>query len=461
MEAISLDFILNATGGRLSRTCYNTKFRKISTDTRQITPGCLFLALRGERFDGNDFLEQAFEKGALACIAQRRAENGPVILVPDTVEALHRLAAAYRCRFDIPVVGVTGSVGKTSTKEMIACALGVRYHVLKNEGNRNNGIGMPLSVFSLGSAHTAAVFEMGMSGFGEISALSKIAAPRIAVITNIGVSHLEKLGSRENILKAKLEIRDGMRPGGTLVLNADDERLRSVKPACGETVVTYGIEDNQSDFRADSICVEESRTSFCVTAGKETARVTLSVCGRHHVYNALAAIACARLLGISAGEAARALSGYAPTGMREKIVDFHGIRLIEDCYNASPDSMASAFGLLAALRVAGRRIAVLGDMKELGSVSRQAHFDAGAAAGRAGVDLLLTLGEEARLYADGFRSTGAAGSPRECLSFDRPEGLAGELAGRMRPGDAVLFKASRAMKLEEVVRMACERWRKP
>lgn len=458
METISLEFILNATGGRLSCACYNTKFHELSTDTRRITPGCLFIALGGERFDGNDFLEQAFEKGASACIAQRAAENGPVILVPDSVGALHRLAAAYRRRFDIPVVGVTGSVGKTSTKEMIACALGARFRTLKNEGNRNNGIGMPLSVFGLDSRHTAAVFEMGMSGFGEISALTKIAAPRVAVITNIGVSHLEKLGTRENILKAKLEIRDGMPSGGTLVLNADDERLRRVRPVPGETVVTFGIEDSEADFRADSISVEPSRTAFRVTAGVESARVELPVCGRHHVYNALAAIAVARQLGIPVAEAAGALKTYEPTGMREKMVDFHGIRLIEDCYNASPDSMRSAFGVLGALSVPGRRIAVLGDMKELGSVSRAAHFEAGAAARDAGIDVLLTLGEEARLYADGFRSRGEDAA-RECLSFDSPAALAGELARRMQPGDTVLFKASRAMQLEDVIRMACERWR--
>ena len=460
METVSLEFILNATGGRLSRACYNTKFDKISTDTRQITPGCLFLALRGERFDGNDFLEQAFEKGASACIAQRRADNGPVILVRDSVEALHRLAAAYRRRFDIPAVGVTGSVGKTSTKEMIACALGARYRVLKNEGNRNNGIGMPLSVFDLARTHTAAVWEMGMSGFGEISALSKIASPRIAVITNIGVSHLEKLGTRENILKAKLEIRDGMKPGGTLVLNADDVRLRAVKPAVGETVVTYGLGDGKTDFHADSISVEPERTVFRVTAGEETARVELPVCGRHHVYNALAAIACARLLGIPVTESAAALRGYTPTGLREKFVDFHGVRLIEDCYNASPDSMQSAFGLLAALDVPGRRIAVLGDMKELGGISPQAHFDTGVAARAAGVNVLLTLGPEARHIAEGFRSAPGAGEP-ECQSFDDPKELAAELAGRMEPGDTVLFKASRVMKLEDVARMACESRREP
>ena len=459
MEEISLGFILGATGGIVSHACYNLKFNSLSTDTRQIAPGSLFLALRGERFDGNDFLEEAFRKGAAACVASRSCEDGPVVLVPDTLRALQKLAAAYRRKFSIPVVGVTGSVGKTSTKEMIYTALSAKFRPLKNEGNRNNEIGMPLSVFSLDHTHTAAVFEMGMSGFGEISRLSSVAAPDIGVITNIGVSHMEKLGSQENILKAKLEIRDGLRPGGTLVLNHDDAFLRRVRPLERERIFTYGVENRESDLVAENVRIEESRTSFRVVGGGQSVDVNLPVCGRHHVYNALAALACARLLGIDAQEAARALAAYSPTGLRQRVENFHGVTLVADCYNASPDSMKSAFELLAALRVPGRRIAVLADMLELGDVSTQSHFDMGAAAFDSGVDILLTFGGQARRYGDGFQSRDPSGT-RVYRHFGSHQALADALRDLMRAGDAVLFKGSRGMKLEEVIQMVCEGWQK-
>ena len=457
MEEISLGFILGATGGIVSHACYNLKFQQISTDTRQITPGCLFIALRGERFDGNEFLEEAFRRGAAACVANRPSDGGPVVMVPDTLRALQHLAAAYRRKFPIPVVGVTGSVGKTSTKEMIYTALEAGFRPLKNEGNRNNEIGMPLSVFSLDHTHTAAVFEMGMSGFGEISRLSAIAAPDIGVITNIGVSHMEKLGSQENILKAKLEIRDGMKPGGTLVLNADDPFLRRVTPLSGERIFTYGVENRGGDLQAENIRIEENRTSFRASCGGQSIDVELPVCGRHHVYNALAALSCARLLGVGPEAAAHALASYSPTGFRQRVENFQGVTLVEDCYNASPDSMKSAFEMLAAMRVPGRRIAVLADMLELGDISTRSHMEAGAAAFDSGVDILLTFGGQAAHYGDGFRSRDPSGA-RPYRHFDSRRPLADALRGVMRAGDAVLFKGSRGMKLEEVIQMACEGW---
>ncbi len=238
MEKISLGFILNATGGRLARESFNIKINSVCTDSRSVTPGCLFIALRGDNFDGHDYIETAFEKGAFAALSEKPVENvcRPVIMVKDTHSALLRLAQSYRMLFGMPVVGITGSVGKTSTKEAVYAVLSQKYRTHKNEGNLNNEIGMPMSVFGLERSHGAAVFEMGMSGFGEISRLSRVAEPDIGLITNIGVSHIGKLGSRENILKAKLEITDGMKKDGELILNGDDDLLaRLYRGGCGQT----------------------------------------------------------------------------------------------------------------------------------------------------------------------------------------------------------------------------------
>lgn len=460
LEKISLAFILRATGGRLGHACFNLKFDSICTDTRAITPGCLFVALRGERFDGNDYLDEAFRKGASACLAQKQTESGDVILVDDSRAALRRLAAAYRRLFDIPVVAVTGSVGKTSTKEMIAAVLSQRWRTHKNEGNRNNEIGMPLSVFGLTRAHGAAVFEMGMSGFGEISRLSDCASPNIAVITNIGLSHIGMLGSQQNILKAKLEILDGLRPGGTLVRNGDDPLLRSLRAEelpGKPKIITYGVENVDCDARADHILINETSTSFDLHLGGENVPVTLPVCGRHHVYNALAAALCGRLLGVTLDQAAAGLAGFALPGFRQKIVPFKGMTLIEDCYNASPDSMKAAFGVLDAVAAAsgGRKIAVLADMLELGSEAGNAHYETGKLAARS-ANVLYAFGEHAVRYCEGFAAAG--GDPHSCSLFDSREELAKALAAQMKPGDIVLFKGSRGMRLEDAIKMVCEGW---
>lgn len=454
MEQITLDFILNATGGRLPAACYNCRCTNVSTDTRTIQPGGLFLALHGERFDGNEYLEKAFEKGAVAAVAERALAGCPVVVVDDTGRALRDLAARYRRLFSLPVVGVTGSVGKTSTKEMIHAVLSQKYRTHKNEGNLNNLIGMPTSVFGLERTHEAAVFEMGMSAFGEIAELARVASPDIAVITNIGVSHIEKLGTRENILKAKLEILEGLRPGGSLVLNADNDLLAAVRP--GEArLATFGVENQGADYTASEIESGAEETRFTLRYPGGSARAVLPVAGRHNVYNALAAFACGRLLGLSPAQALAGLAAYAPTGYRQKIERVAGVTFVEDCYNASPDSMRAAFDVLNAQRPAGRKIAVLGDMLELGDTARAAHLAVGRAAAGAGVDVLLCLGENARYYAQGFEEAGGAQS----ACYAQKSALTDALCALLREGDAVLFKGSRGMRLEEVIQSASERWK--
>lgn len=418
----------------------------ISTDSRKITEGCLFIALKGERFDGHDFVRAAFEHGAAAALCSSPVDDcgGEVLLTEDTGEALLRIAAYYRSLFSIPVVGVTGSVGKTSTKEMIYSVLSEKYLTLKNEGNLNNEIGLPTTVFRLDSTHEAAILEMGMSAFGEISRLSQTAQPSVGVITNIGVSHIEFLGSREGILKAKLEILDGLRKNGPLIVNGDDDLLCKVS-SDEHPVITFGINDPDCDFRAVDIGTVGSGTEFTVVYGGKSRKVKLPCVGTHNVYNALAAFAVGIQLGVGGKKAAEGLSKYVTSGMRQRFTEFNGITLIEDCYNAGPDSVKAAIDVLKSL-TARSKVLVFGDMLELGKISEEAHREVGEQVSLAGISTLLTYGEMAAYAAEEALKRGV-----KAESFTDKAELTKALKSRLVPGDAVLFKASRGMKLEEVI----------
>lgn len=448
MEAISIDFAAEAVRGEKTADIAQ-KITSVENDARLCRPGSLFVAVRGEQFDGHDFIADAFKNGAVAALSEKSVVNaaGPLIIVKNTRQALMDLAGAYRRLFSLPVVAVTGSVGKTSTKEMIYAVLSRSLKTHKNEGNRNNQIGMPLSVFGLQKTHEAAVFEMGMSGFGEISSLSRIARPQIAVVTNIGISHIGLLGSREGILKAKLEILDGLSPDGTLLLNADDDMLS--KLTVGVKTVSYGIENEKADFRAKNIKTYPDRSEFDIVHGAGAVRAEVPCAGRHNIYNALAAFAVGRMLGIPAGAVVSGLAGYVPAGMRQKVVKRGGRLFIEDCYNASPDSMKAAFGVLAGMPVEGKRIAVLADMRELGDYSAHAHREVGKEAAENGIDVLLCFGEYAPDLCRGFLDGG--GEKTRCRAFEDKAKIQQALLNILECGDAVLFKGSRAMKLEDVI----------
>ncbi|MCI8497349.1 MAG: UDP-N-acetylmuramoyl-tripeptide--D-alanyl-D-alanine ligase, partial [Clostridiales bacterium] len=339
-------------------------FSDVCIDSRKVTPGCLFAAIKGEHFDGNDFVQSAVNDGAAGLLVSRNAgEMGvPVLQVEDTVQGLMTLAAAYRNHFDIPVAGVTGSVGKTTTKEMIACVLSERYGTLKTEGNFNNEIGLPLTLFRMEEGTQAAVIEMGMSNFGEISRLSRCTRPTLAVITKIGVSHMETLGSQAGILKAKMEIIDGLKPGAPLLVNGDDPFLQNVQ-AQGHPVYRFGVENEQCDFIAENVQTEAFCTRFTLRRkGEEALDVVLPAVGMHNVLNAAAAFGAGILLGVTPEEAVRGLSRYIPSGMRQRVVICDGITVIEDCYNASPDSMQASLSVLERFPHPGKRVAVLGDM---------------------------------------------------------------------------------------------------
>ena len=427
----------------------------VCTDTRKIQPGSLFVCLRGERFDGHSFASQAAQLGAAALLVDHPVDaDVPQLVVTDTGKALLQLAGWYRRRFRLPVVGLTGSVGKTTTKEFIALVLGAKYNTLKTQGNLNNEIGVPQMLFRLEDSHTAAVIEMGMNHFGEISRLTRAVAPTVGLITNIGVSHIENLGSRAGILQAKLEILEGMAPDAPLIVNMDNDMLRTVQLG-DRPLLTFAIDDQSADFTATDIAEQGSTTTFTVHHSTFTQPVTIPTVGIHNVYNALAAMAVGYVTGVNPAAAAAALANYVPAGMRQNLVQVGGVQVIEDCYNASPDSMRAALQTLGKLPV-HRRYAVLGAMLELGDYAKEAHTQVGKMAAENGIDGVLAYGADAAYIVEAAKQAGL----ENARLFDTKEALAQSLAQQVQPGDGVLFKGSRGMNLEDVMHTVYERWEK-
>lgn len=423
----------------------------VCTDSRAITPGCLFVALEGERFDGHNFVHDAFTQGAVAAVCRKEiiGADRPVIYVKDTQRALITIGCAYRLKYDLPIVAVTGSVGKTTTKDMIACALGAEYKTLKTEGNRNNEIGLPLTLLSLDESYGCAVLEMGMSHLGDLSLLSAAALPTVAVITNIGVSHIENLGSRENILKAKLEVAEGLPQDATLILNYDNDLLCDIKTHRGLAILSYGIENLQADVTAKNITRKGEETQFIIRYKDEEYPARIPCIGAHNVLNALAAFCVAAALNLDLAKCTAALTAYTPSGMRQKIVRYGGFTVIEDCYNASPDSMKAALGTLSTLKgeSGGRSVAVLADMLELGDYSQTAHEAVGSLAALSGTDVLIAYGTEAVHIA---RTAQCEGVPEVYYYSDKRQATQ-KLVETVKPKDTILFKGSRGMRLEEMI----------
>ncbi len=447
MEKLTIREIAAATGGDSK---FDGCIDEICTDTRNLVPGCLFVCIKGENFDGHSFAQKALESGAAAVLCSRDMGLERQIVTGDTRMALLDLAGFYRSKFDIPVAGVTGSVGKTTIKEMTHAVFSTKYSTLKTEGNFNNEIGLPRTLFRLDNATEAAVIEMGMSALGEISRLSEAAKPTMGIIGNIGVSHLEKLGTRENILKAKLEITAGMVDDAPLILNGDDERLYNAKIK-NHPVYYYGIDNKFCRFKAYDISTDGNGSSFTLDFGCGEQYIKLPAIGIHNIYNALAAFTAGFMISVEPQAAADALGEYIPSGMRQRIRQAGGITFIEDCYNASPDSMKAALSALSCVK-AKRHIAVLGDMLELGAASAQGHRDTGLLAAKDGVDAVFTFGEQSLETAKAARDGGV----EKVESFDDKQKLAKRLLGEIKEGDAVLVKASRGMKLEDVLRLIYE-----
>lgn len=448
---MSIQEILEAVDGELYLEGKVYEYTDISTDTRKIEEGSLFIALKGENFNGNEFVIEAAGKGAVICLVDDIKFNKEdlnsgvsVIKVDDTKKALRDLAKYYRSKLKIKIVGITGSTGKTSTKDIVAAALSSKYRVFKTKGNFNNEIGLPLMIFKLNNNYDIAVLEMGMSNLEEIHRLADIARPDVGIITNIGISHIENLGTRENILKAKMEITDFFHKSSTLIVNGDNDLLSTIETE-KFNLIKIGI-DKEFDYTGENIILNEDRISFKVReAGKVNSQsFELPVPGKHNVLNALMAVACGRLLSMEFSEIALGLTNLEVTSMRLDIVKTKEYTIIDDCYNASPDSMKAAIDV--EINIKGkRRIAVLGTMKELGCKAYEAHKEIGSYASQKGIDLLITVGE----YNDAFRE--GFGCDANYASFEATAEAAEYVKNIIRKDDVVLVKASRTMKFETII----------
>ncbi len=450
------DDLLAATGGRFSGAP-PAEVLGVSTDTRALAPGSLFVALRGERFDAHDFLAEAAAKGAAAAVVSeaRLGDPSPVprLAVPDTLAALGALARFHRRRFRIPLVGVTGSNGKTTTREMIAAILATRGKVLKSEGNLNNEVGVPLTLFGLDASHGAAVIEMGMSHPGEIARLAAMAGPQVGVVTLAAPAHLEGLGTVDAVADAKAELYLGLPEGGIAVANADDARMLRRAQASGRRTITFSASKGR---RGDVVVVE------IVSQGTDGLRFVLGVgnreipvhvpalVGAHNAANAAAAAAAAIALGCTDREIASGLSAVRPVGRRLRLEALpSGVQLVDDCYNANPASMSAALRTLVDLArgSSGRPVAALGDMLELGPFEAEAHRALGAEAAAAGVSALAAFGPRSRATAEAARAAGLA----DAFHTEDVEALVGWAKGKLARGDVFLVKGSRGMKLERLV----------
>ena len=421
----------------------------VTTDSREVRPGCIFVAFPGEKFDGHDFAAKALAEGAEYVVLNHPVEDVPAektVLCPDSYRAMMTLGANYRSQFHPKVVGVTGSVGKTTTKQMTYAAIAGFGNTIKTEGNQNNELGLPRTLFRIGKETEYAVVEMGMSHLGEIERLSQCARPDAGIITCIGVSHIGNLGSQENICKAKLEICAGLKNGAPLVLNGDDPFLRKAKLPDHVRPIWFSLGDEDADVCALNIRQEGDGMTFTLEDGEEdTTEVHIPAMGRHNVANALAAYAAATRLGLSAKKVIAGLEQFQQTGMRQKVVHSKGVDVIEDCYNANPDSMKAALAMFREYPCK-RRFALLGDMLELGGMSGPAHAEAGRQAAEYGVDVLLCYGPESARMAEAAKAAGV-----KAVHVASYREAADALLSQMQPGDALLVKASRGMALEKAL----------
>lgn len=458
MEAMDLIHAAEAMGAQIIGEASGT-VTSVCTDTRQIQPGALFFALQGEHSDGHAYLETAFAGGANAAVVSRAVKSaaGPLLLVPDTLRALGDLACSYRRQFEIPVLGITGSVGKTSTKEMIAAVLRTTCRTLASAKNFNNEIGVPLTLFQLTGEHQAAVIEMGMRGLGEIDRLAEITRPSMGLITNIGYAHIERLGSREKIAEAKSELLAHLPVNGIAILPYYDpffEYLRSRVPF-GCPIWTYGevpANETRNALRPDIFGVA-TQAGFTVSVDGQEFALRLQAPGQHHRHNALAALAVACTLHIPLDRALEALGHWTGAEGRMTIRHApHGLTILDDCYNAGPESMTSALATLQQI-ASGRRIAVLGDMRELGDFAPEAHRIVGQVAGRTGLDYLITVGALAGGIADEALSCSGHNGMQvpKIIRFSGTEEAVAEMPALVDPGDTILVKGSRAMEMEKIV----------
>lgn len=454
MENMTLEQITQACGGTYmgDKEKLSMEITGAVIDSRLVQAGYLFIPVKGAKVDGHDFIPAVFEKGALAVLSERELKNaaGPYILVDSTEGAMKKIAAYYRRSLNVIVVGITGSVGKTSTKEMIASVLAQKYNVLKTEGNLNNEIGLPLTIFKIREEHEVAVLEMGISEFGEMHRLAEMAQPDICVITNIGLCHLEHLIDRAGILKAKTESFEHLSPEGIAVLNGDDDMLCEKKTVNGRDTVFYGIGaeglTGKQVYATDIKAAGLSGTKAIIHMGQESFDAEIPIAGEHNVYNALAAVCVARQLGLTVDEMKRGIGSVETIGGRSNLIHKHGITVIDDCYNANPVSMKASIDVLA--NAPGRKIAVLGDMGELGEQERELHAMVGRHFAGKKIDALFAVGVLAGEIAEAVR---ACSPDTQVFETKTKEELTARLLAYRKSGDTVLVKASHFMGFEDVV----------
>ncbi len=450
MDPLTLDQIAQFAGAVRQGGAGQTSVTNLSTDTRTVRPGNLFVALRGENFDGHKFVNEAIQRGAVGAVVEKVWTGKPppefaLLRVADTLSAYQRIAGEYRRSLGLKVVAVTGSNGKTSTKDFTASVLARRFRVTKTEGNLNNHVGLPQTILRASAGDEVAVWEIGMNHPGEIAPLAALARPDIAIITNIGVAHIEFMGSREAIAREKGDLAASLGPRGTLVLNSGDEFAATVAERTAAKVIFAGLE--RGAVRAEEIVQAASGAEFMILEGAHRCHAILPVPGQHMVQNALLAVAAGRALGVSLEDCAAGLAAAPLTKARLQIRSIAGVQFIDDSYNANPDSTKAALRTLAELETDGRRIAVLGQMAELGAESTRGHREVGETAASLGIDCLIALGEGGREIAEAAREAGLADS----VVAASAEEVASSLGATARPGDLVLVKGSRSARTERVL----------
>jgi len=414
-------------------------------DNRDVKQGNLFLCIRGARADGHKYANKAFDSGAACCLAEEKIPDakGPYVIVDSTLEAVKSLGEYYRSLFNIPVIGITGSVGKTTAKELISAVLSAKLCVLKTEMNMNNELGVPLTLLSLNEQHEAAVIEMGISDFGEMSRLAKMVRPDIFIITKIGYAHIEELGDLQGVLRAKTEAFEYMKPAGIAILNGDDELLKEYDPKMRK--LTFGLNEH-NDTRAINVHAGETdNVSFEIICDTGRFPVKIPAYGSHLATLAPAAVITGQLLGLTNEEICRGFMSYSPVEGRSNIFKTEGITIIDDCYNANPNSVKAA--LLSISDLSGRRVAVLGDMLNLGEHSEKMHREIGTSAVQCGVDALFCQGESARFIYDGYISAGG----QQAQYYLYMDELIEDIPNQIKNGDVILVKASRGMQFEKIL----------
>ncbi|MEE1219680.1 MAG: UDP-N-acetylmuramoyl-tripeptide--D-alanyl-D-alanine ligase [Ruminococcus sp.] len=450
MKRFTIEEIVSACGGKYigDKSLKQSVITSVERDSRQIKEGSLFLAIKGERVDGHDFIENCFNAGAVCALCEKAPENAtkPCIVVDSTLEAVKKIAMAYRAKFDIPVVGVSGSVGKTSTKEMLYAVLSQKYKTHKTQGNLNNELGVPLTLLSMPEDTQAAVIEMGISDFGEMTRLSEMVKPTICVLTVIGCCHLENLKDRDGVLSAKTEMFKYASENAEFILNGDDDKLYTVENVNGKKPIFFGFASDNNYYAENIENNGEGGISCNLCFDNTTLSVTIPAIGNYMVSNALAAVAAGKLLGLSDEQLVNGVESYKTVGSRANVIKTENIRIIDDCYNANPNSVKASIDTL--MNFKGRKVAVLGDMKELGTEELALHLETGVYAKEKGVDLVVAVGPLANELAKGANG----------IWYEDIEGACNALEYLVHTGDTVLVKASHSMQFEKIVDFLVEKF---